>query len=206
MIPVKKIEQSIPDLTALAVLTIAASAFLLSFANLQAAAQEAGISPFLSWLWPLCVDALLIAGSLMILRSNLRNESPIVGWSVLIVFTGISTLFNVIHSPDGIMSRLSHAVPPIALCISVELLMMCLRSDIAINDTPEEEQDPQCTESAPVQQDCNIPARNDTAQLVMQHFREHPESTVTAAAESLGLHRTTISRHLKTLSAAGVLS
>lgn len=204
MIPVKKIEQSIPDVTACAVLVIATSAFLLSFANLQAAAQEAGISPFLSWLWPLCVDALLIAGSLMILRSNLRNESPSIGWFVLIAFTGVSTVFNVIHSPDGIMSRLSHAVPPIALCISVELLMMCLRSDIVTTDTPEEEQETPCTES--VQQECNTPALNETAQLIVQHFHEHPESSIKEASELLGLHRTTISRHLKTLSAAGVLS
>jgi len=79
MIPLHRLEQSIPDLTGLAVLIIAGCAFALSFFNLQAAALEAGISPWLSWLWPVVVDCLLIVGSLFLLRSNLRNESPWVG-------------------------------------------------------------------------------------------------------------------------------
>lgn len=134
MIPVHRLEQSIPDFTGMAVLIIAVSAFALSFFNLQAAALQAGISPWLSWLWPVCIDALLIAGSLMILRSSLRNESAMIGWSVLISFTAVSTAFNVIHSPEGMISRAAHAIPPVALCVSIELLMMTIRSDLM---TPE---------------------------------------------------------------------
>lgn len=130
MIPFHRIEQSIPDLTALVVIITTMSAFALSFCNLQAAAIEAGINPWLSWLWPVCIDAVLIGGSLMILRSSLKNESSIVGWSVLLSFTCISTTFNVFYSPDDIFSRAAHALPPVALCVSVELLMIIIRSDL----------------------------------------------------------------------------
>lgn len=45
--------------------------------NLQAGAVKAGITPLLTWAWPVCVDALLIAGSLMILRSDLNLSGTV---------------------------------------------------------------------------------------------------------------------------------
>lgn len=112
MIPIRQLERAIPDMAGCAVLIIATSSFLLSFINLQAVAIEAGINPWLSWLWPACIDALLIAGSLMILRSSIRDESPLIGWSVLLSFTAVSTAFNVIHSPADLTAQAAHAVPP----------------------------------------------------------------------------------------------
>ncbi len=109
---------------------IIASAFALSFNNLNETALEAGIPAMLSPLWPLSLDLFLLAGSIYILRANLTDESSTPGWTVLMVFTAVSTAFNVAHSPDGILSRSAHAVPPIALCVSLELLMMILRSDL----------------------------------------------------------------------------
>jgi len=183
MIPLHRLEQSIPDLTGLAVLIIAACAFALSFFNLQAAALEAGISPWLSWLWPCCVDALLIAGSLMILRSSLRNESPWVGWAVLLSFTLVSTIFNVLHSPADVISQAAHAVPPVALCVSIELLMMCIKSDLKVQ--PE--------------QPMSTPAPKSTPDKIVQYFKEQPMSSHAQAAEALGLSRSTVSRHMKNL-------
>jgi len=37
---------------------------------------------------------------------------------------------NVYHSPENLVARAAHAVPPIALCVSLELLMMILKSDL----------------------------------------------------------------------------
>ena len=186
MIPLHRLEQSIPDLTGLAVLIIAGCAFALSFFNLQAAALEAGISPWLSWLWPLTVDALLIAGSLMILRSNLRNESPWVGWMVLLSFTLVSTIFNVLHSPADVISQAAHAVPPVALCVSIELLMMCIKSDLKVQPVQPE-------------QPMSTPAPMSTPDKIVQYFKEHPMSSHAQAAEALGLSRSTVSRHMKNL-------
>jgi predicted XRE-type DNA-binding protein len=181
MIPLHTLEKSIPDLTGMAVLLIAGCAFALSFFNLQAAALQAGISPWLSWLWPVCIDALLIAGSLMILRSSLRNESPWVGWIVLLSFTLVSTIFNVLHSPADVVSQAAHAVPPVALCVSIELLMMCIKSDLKVQPEP-----PMST-----------PAPMSTKERILHYFKEQPMSTHTQAAEALGISRSTVSRHAK---------
>ena len=109
---------------------IISTAFVLSYANLVETAIEAGISPLLAPMWPVCLDAFLLAGSLFILRANLLGETPTPGWAVLLVFTGVSTAFNVYHSPENLVARAAHAVPPIALCVSLELLMMILKSDL----------------------------------------------------------------------------
>ena len=169
MIPLHRLEQSIPDLTGLAVLIIAGCAFALSFFNLQAAALEAGISPWLSWLWPVVVDCLLIVGSLFLLRSNLRNESPWVGWMVLLSFTLVSTIFNVLHSPADVISQAAHAVPPVALCVSIELLMMCIKSDLKVQ--PEQPEQPMST-----------PAPMSTPDKIVQYFKEQPMSSHAQAA------------------------
>ena len=207
MIPLHQIEKMIPDLAGAAVLIIATSSFILSFFNLQAAAIEAGINPWLSWLWPVCIDALLIAGSLMILRSNLRNESPLIGWSVLLTFTVVSTAFNTIHSPAGLTAQAAHGIPPIALCVSIELLMLCIRSDLS--GQPDQGGEHQCTDNmvtdqAPVQPVSTFDSP-DTREMILTHFSEHPTSTHAAAARSLGISRSTVTRHMRALSAAGLI-
>lgn len=173
MIPGHRLEQSIPDLTGIAVLIIVVSAFALSFFNLQAAALQAGISPWLSWLWPVCIDALLIAGSLMILRSSLRNESPVIGWSVLISFTAVSTAFNVLHSPEELVSQAAHAVPPVALCVSIELLMMTIRSDLMTGERSGMQLTKQCDMSP-----CQAGDRSSEQDKVLHEHETRPGDRV----------------------------
>lgn len=191
MIPVRKLETAIPDLTGMAVLIIAGCAFALSFFNLQAAALEAGIRPWLSWLWPVCIDALLIAGSLMILRSSLRKESPLIGWIVLLSFTGISTLFNVLHSSADVVSQAAHAVPPVALCVSIELLMMTIRSDLLTPDLISDQAGDQVLSSQeqidnlPEQLPCNIPEQIDRANEHIDMPTEHVLSSPEQSPEHL---------------------
>lgn len=215
MIPIRKIEQCIPDMTGCAVLIIAACSFLLSFFNLQAAALEAGITPWLSWLWPVCVDALLIAGSLMILRSSIKGESPLVGWSVLLVFTGVSTLFNVLHSPDRLTAQAAHAVPPIALCVSIELFMMTIKSDLVSvsdqggvqadrhpwpEDRPHDHPDDQgiaTPDQGSERGDGHVYSQVHNARKVAEYFTSNPDSSVSEAARALGVSRSTIRRYAR---------
>ena len=222
MIPFHRVERSIPDLIFLVVITTTISSFALSFVNLQAASIEAGINPWLSWLWPICIDAVLIAGSLMILRSSLRGESPVVGWLVLLGFTFVSTGFNILHSPEEITSRLAHAVPPISLCVSIEILMLIIRSDlkrtapatvhepVPADLPPVQVSDPEPIIS-PVQEEPDEsvtitrsqgPSDRDIALV----FQENPGITMSAAAEMLGCHRTTVSRRLSAMKKAGTVS
>jgi len=181
MIDFESIEKEIPDVTGVMVLVIAASAFCLSFYNLQLQAIESGINPWLSWLWPVCIDATLIAGSLMILRASLRNTSPVVGWAVLLSFTSVSVGFNVIHSPPDIISQLAHAVPPIALCVSIELLMLCIKTEVT-------------NTKKPVITKNNIKITKVTSEDVLCYFEKHQDHTNKQAAAALNVSATHIGR------------
>ncbi len=170
------IAERIPTITAGLVLIVMGCAFVLSFVNLQATAIEANIPWILSWLFPLTVDAVLICGSLFIYRSNLAGESAIVGWSVLIVFTVISSVFNVLHSPSDLVSRFAHLIPPVALCITTELFMMTLHK----------------VETKA----CVIERKRKTSEdIVVNYFIENPTASVNDAAKDLSLSRTTINRY-----------
>ena len=79
--------------------------FVLSFSNLRSSAVQAGFDPLLAWCWPICIDALLISGSLMVLRGSVQGLSTLLGWGVLASYTAISTGFNIAHSP-GVCIRL----------------------------------------------------------------------------------------------------
>ncbi|MDX8549536.1 DUF2637 domain-containing protein [Methanospirillum sp. J.3.6.1-F.2.7.3] len=67
---IKKIESLVPAATGVLTLVVALCSFVLSFSNLRSSAVEAGFDPILAWCWPICIDALLISGSLMVLRGN----------------------------------------------------------------------------------------------------------------------------------------
>ena len=219
MIPFHRVERSIPDLIFLVVITTTISSFALSFVNLQAAAIESGINTWLSFLWPVCIDAVLIAGSLMILRSSLRNESPVVGWLVLLGFTIVSTGFNILHSPEEITSRLAHAVPPISLCVSIEILMLIIRSDLK-RTAPAPVHDP-VTDPSPVQvsspepiptvqQEEDEPCTPIGVQVVsddeiIEVFNASPGISYTQAAVILEVSRSTVSRRVRALVEKGIL-
>ena len=98
-------EEMIPDPTGIISILIMVCVFILALANLQAGAEEAGITPWLAWAWPVCVDALMIAGSRMIPRSSLRQESTRFGWLVVVTFTGVTIGFKIAHSPGDFISR-----------------------------------------------------------------------------------------------------
>ena len=161
---------------------IISTAFVLSYANLVETAIEAGISPLLAPAWPLLLDSFLLAASLFILRANLLNEDSRIGWLVLLVFTGVSTAFNVYHSPEDFAARAAHAVPPIALCVSLELLMMILKSDLTRETKVEEvtvEHSPNTIElkKEPIEV-CDI-------EKVRLYFESNPGTSVNKARQDL---------------------
>ncbi|MGV8108904.1 DUF2637 domain-containing protein [Methanospirillum sp.] len=158
--------------------------FVLSFSNLRSSAVEAGFVPILAWCWPICIDALLISGSLMVLRSNVQGVSSAFGWGVLITFTGISTAFNIAHSPSGFLYQASHAIPPISLCISVEVLMNIIRSDLTAEVT------------APVTPSPQLADKEDRGSQIRSYIEMHPDVTAADIARSFGVTRQTASWHL----------
>jgi len=158
---------------------IISTAFVLSYANLVETAIEAGISPLLAPMWPVCLDAFLLAGSLFILRANLLGETPTPGWAVLLVFTGVSTAFNVYHSPADFAARAAHAVPPIALCVSLELLMMILKSDLTRETKVEE------VSIEPSPNTIEVVEEPEEVEKVRLYFELNPGTSVNKARQDL---------------------
>ncbi|MDD1729458.1 MAG: DUF2637 domain-containing protein [Methanospirillum sp.] len=200
---VVRMERMIPDVTGGLAILIMVCAFLLSFANLQAGAVEAGISPWLSWAWPVCMDALLIAGSLMILRSSLRQEATRFGWMVVVTFTGVSIGFNIAHSPGDFVSREAHAVPPITLMVSIKMFTMIIRSDLKgerVTSVHVTSPEPEVT-----QPDVPLPRRKVTDEDVLQYFAGNTDVTYLDVAEELQVTRQKISRNVTRLVEEGRL-
>ncbi|MGV8108109.1 DUF2637 domain-containing protein [Methanospirillum sp.] len=73
-------ETLVPAATGVLTLVVALCSFVLSFSNLRSSAVEAGFDPILTWCWPICIDALLISGSLMVFRGN--SPGGILGFRV----------------------------------------------------------------------------------------------------------------------------
>ena len=196
-----RIEGMIPDATGVLSIIIMICAFMLSFANLQAGAVKAGITPWLAWAWPVCIDALLIAGSLMILRASLRKESTWFGWLVVFGFTGVSVRFNIAHSSSDLIGRATHAIPPITLMFSIEMFTMIIKSDLkhSVN----------VTSPAPVlspvgdvtSSDVTEPEqkRKVTDEEVLQFFGCNTQASYIEASEALQVTRQTVGRKVAKL-------
>jgi len=201
----KKIEQWIPNLTGVLTVIVLLCSFILSFSNLRYAAEISLIDPALTWAWPLCIDSLLVSGSLLVLRNSLRGESTRFGWLVLSVFTGVSIAFNVAVSPETWISRAAHAIPPITLMVSVEILLSIVRSDLSIA-LPVQEKEPN-TRSVT----CRVPmvhrpvTPDVTTEQVLQFYRDNPSASYVTAALHLNITRQTVSRHVTRLLENGKL-
>jgi hypothetical protein len=112
------------------VVMLAVGAFVLSYDALRALAEEHGVRPELSWIWPLTVDGFLFVASLAVVRNGLLGERTAYQWALVAVFTGVSVAFNVLHSGAGWLARLVGALPPIALVLAFELAMSQLKSEL----------------------------------------------------------------------------
>lgn len=199
----KTIERWIPNLTGLLTVVVLLCSFILSFSNLRYAAEISKIDPVLTWAWPVCIDSLLVSGSLLILRNSLRQESTRFGWMVLSVFTLVSILFNVAVSPSNLLSQASHAIPPITLMISVEILLSIVRSDLSSPENNREKVMDVTSDrggvTPPVPLVHRTSERNVTSDQVLHFFKSNPSANYVTAAAQLNIARQTVSRHVTRL-------
>ena len=105
----------------MAISLIAVAAFALSYAALYALASESGVTSWLVWLWPLTLDAVVIASSGVILWNSLRNEKAVYAWVLSIAFTGASIWFNTEHAGEDIVAKFVFALPPASLFLVTKL-------------------------------------------------------------------------------------
>ena len=81
------------------VLFVAAAGLILSYESLLDLATVSGaVNSGLAWLWPLTLDALAIVASLNVLWSETRQERDRYAWTLVIVFTFLSVVFNATHA------------------------------------------------------------------------------------------------------------
>jgi hypothetical protein len=125
------------------VFAVAALAFVVSFEAISAFAVQVGaFPPGLRYCAPLLVDSFTAAATLVILWISLTGE-PIAtawdawyAWALIAAATCVSVAINVAHAPNTDAARLVAAVPPIALLLAVELLMILARRCLAHTSAP----------------------------------------------------------------------
>jgi len=117
-------------LTAILVTFLAAAAFVLSYDVLRQVAQQNSVNPTLACLWPLTLDAVMIAASLAVLRGNLNKERTAYPWLLVGAFTILSIVFNVEHAGASWLARGVYALPPAVCFLAFELLMAQVKATV----------------------------------------------------------------------------
>ncbi len=163
---------------------IAGSSFILSYVNLTAAGLQAGFPENLAWMWPLCIDSFISMGAVFVLQSNLNKEPSWQGWGVMISFTLVSGVFNIVHSPPDLWSQFAHVIPPVAQCFSLEILMIRIKRDLM--KTPQLTEEPEC---ASPDTDTISPEK---VQKVREWLTVNPGGTNEQARKALGLGWSTV--------------
>jgi Protein of unknown function (DUF2637) len=116
-----------------AVAGIAALAFYTSFEAIRAfAVRSDGISPEHAWAIPLLVDSFIVvatAADLWFVITRKRRAWWEVVWPKLLLASAatVSFVLNIAHAEPTLAARGVAAIPPAALVLGVELLMMVLR-------------------------------------------------------------------------------
>lgn len=123
-----KSDKRIRQTASVTVLILAISSGVLSYNALRELAIKSGIDPMLAFLFPITLDGLILAGSLLILYFAVRGKRS--GYGLFLTALGViaSIAGNVVISPNNLTYQLLHATSPIVLFLSLESLMILLRA------------------------------------------------------------------------------
>ena len=123
------------------VLGIACLAFYTSFEAIRAyAVRSNGIAPEHGWAVPLMVDSFIVVAlgaDLWFTTTKVRRAWWEVWWPKLLLAgaAGVSFVLNVAHAQPTLAARGVALIPPVALVLGVELLMMVLRRATTLRAT-----------------------------------------------------------------------
>jgi hypothetical protein len=123
-----KSDKRIRQTASVTVLILAISSGVLSYNALRELAIKSGIDPMLAFLFPITLDGLILAGSLLILYFAVRGKRS--GYGLFLTALGViaSIAGNVVISPDNLTYQILHATSPVVLFLSLESLMILLRA------------------------------------------------------------------------------
>jgi hypothetical protein len=173
-----------------AVTGIGSLAFYTSFEAIKAYAERSsGIAPEHAWAIPLLVDSFIVVATgadLWFTTTKQQRRLWEVWWpkALLGMAAGVSFILNVAHAESGNWAaRGVAAIPPAALVLGVELLMMVLRRATTIRSARlQAELDKQQLELAALQAP-PPPVRGEITRKQRRQRRGMPAPTPTAAAE-----------------------
>jgi hypothetical protein len=112
-----------PTINGAGVLVLGGAAFVLSYDTLYRLALRIGFPGRLAWLWPLIIDGFIVYASdeaLHRARTGKRWQAAY-AWLLVLCATAGSAAFQVATAPPTILSRIGHAVPPVALLLAFEI-------------------------------------------------------------------------------------
>jgi hypothetical protein len=122
-----KISQGVFIITAILVLALFITAFILSYEALRDVARENGIKKDMAWLWPLGLDAFMAVASLYMLWTHLNKEWEPLPLALVMVAMGASVVFNVVHAPGHSLARAVAALPPLVAFMAFEVFIIMVR-------------------------------------------------------------------------------
>lgn len=108
---------------------VASTSAILSYSGIRELALGAGFGQQLSWLLPLSIDGLVLAGALVVLDAEAKKSSKTFGWALTITGVLASVAAN-IAVVAGLIPMLAHAAPPIILALTLEAWLHTMRADV----------------------------------------------------------------------------
>jgi len=167
---------------------IACLAFYTSFEAIRAyATRSAGIAPEHGWAIPLLVDSFIIVATgadLWFVTTARQRKWWEIIWPKLLLFGAalVSFILNVAHADHNWAARGVAAIPPAALVLGVELLMMVLRRATALRAMRLQEEAYEF-QAALAGQLAVAPAPSPAALVAGDHAPAPPEEHMSASIE-----------------------
>lgn len=149
---------------------IALMAFILSFDALRTLAVACGVQPGLSWMFPLIIDAPVLAFTWATWVFKTRGLGQAYPWAMLLVFSAVSLVGNALHAhpveTNGLLlpdwgASLLMTMPPVALLATSHMIVRAASRSLdmdgpepaaeAVPDVPRDMDDPAPVPKAPVE-------------------------------------------------------
>lgn len=133
-------EKGIRVASTIAVFAVFTAALILSWNGLAQLAVSAGFKEQLSWLLPVAIDGMVIAGGLNVLHASLTKQGTLFGWCLTILGAIISVWGNVVaYNGQDIASQTVHGLAPMTMALSLEAFLRIIRGRITATQEHEVE-------------------------------------------------------------------
>lgn len=184
---------------------IALMAFILSFDALRTLAVACGVQPGLSWMFPLIIDAPVLAFTWATWVFKTRGLGQAYPWAMLLVFSAVSLVGNALHAhpveTNGLLlpdwgASLLMTMPPVALLATSHMIVRAASRSFdmdgpepaaeAVPDVPRDMDDPAPAPKAPVEAEPAAEAVETTpvAPPEVPRDTDGPETVSEAPAET----------------------